>query len=131
LSVAAVFLGIVSSPVKIPPLTSPPAPTKRLSRVGSLHLLSHDDIPKFLDLWFVVGQRTSGCSAGPGELGRLVRLHRRLADGSVRAKASSEGARGPRDHRDSHAKSLKASGRRQNTNIPNHLHVCKLRGTWV
>jgi len=44
---------------------------------------SHTNVPKHLDLWSVVGQRTSGRSAGPGEHGRLGRFHRRRARASV------------------------------------------------
>jgi len=45
---------------------------------------SHTNVPKHLDLWSVVGQRTSGRSAGPGEHGRLGRFI-----GAARGRACS------------------------------------------
>ena len=55
---------------------------------------------------------------GLGEHGRPGRVHRRLADEPALSKtpreahgATREGARGPRDRGDSHAKSMEDSGR--------------------
>jgi hypothetical protein len=68
------------------------------------------------------GLRTIGRSAGPGEHGRPGRVHRRLADESVQTQAAREaraatreGARAPRDRRDSDTRSLKACGHRYNS----------------
>jgi len=63
------------------------------------------------------GERASSRPAGPGEHGRPGRNHRRLADELVRTAApceahgaTREGARAPRDRRDSRAGSMEASG---------------------
>ena len=84
--------------------------------------------------------QNSGRFAGPGEHGRLGRLHRRPADEAVRKEApreahdaTREGARAPRDRRDSDARSLCAWGRRYHsviaafhTNVSMHSGFTKI-----
>jgi hypothetical protein len=60
----------------------------------------------------LAGLRTSGRSAGPGEHGRPGRVRRHLADEAARTQAPREGARAPRDRRNSDTRSLKAWGHR-------------------